>query len=45
MSDSKQKEIQGVLLHLVEPDVLKARWVGQNELLAQLLAAWMVNVF
>lgn len=42
MSDSKQKEIQGVLLHLVEPDVLKARWVGQNELLAQLLAAWMV---
>jgi MoxR-like ATPase len=42
MSDSKKKEIQGVLLHLVEPDVLKVRWVGQNELLAQLLAAWMV---
>ena len=44
MTDSgpKQMEIQGVLLHLVEPDVLKARWVGQGELLTQLLAAWMV---
>lgn len=39
---TKQLEIQGVLLHLVEPDVLKARWVGQHELLTQLLAAWMV---
>ena len=42
MSKSKTREIQGVLLHLVEPDILKVRWVGQNELLAQLLAAWMV---
>ena len=41
-SGSKQMEIQGVMLHLVEPDVLKARWVGQRELLSQLLAAWMV---
>lgn len=39
---TKQREIQGVLLHLVEPDVLKARWVGQTELLTQLLAAWLV---
>ena len=39
---TKQREIQGVLLHLVEPDVLKARWVGQSELLTQLLAAWLV---
>lgn len=39
---TKQLEIQGVRLHLVEPDVLKARWVGQRELLTQLLAAWMV---
>ncbi|HIB64497.1 MAG TPA: MoxR family ATPase [Phycisphaerales bacterium] len=42
MSNSKQVEIQGVQLHLVEPDRLSVRWVGQNELLGQLLAAWMV---
>lgn len=42
MSEPKTKEIQGVLLHLVEPDVLKVRWVGQRELLTQLLAAWTV---
>lgn len=42
MSNSKQVEIQGVQLHLVEPDQLSVRWVGQNELLGQLLAAWMV---
>ncbi len=39
---TKKLEIQGVMLHLVEPDVLKARWVGQHELLMQLLAAWLV---
>lgn len=42
MSNSKQVEIQGVQIHLVEPDQLRVRWVGQNELLGQLLAAWMV---
>ena len=42
MSNSKQVEIQGVQLHLVEPDQLSVCWVGQNELLGQLLAAWMV---
>lgn len=39
---SRQKEIQGVLLNLVEPDELTVRWVGQRELLTQLLAAWTV---
>jgi len=39
---AKKKEIQGVLLHLVEPDFLNVRWVGQDQMLAQLLAAWMV---
>ena len=39
---SRQQEIQGVLLHLVEPDVLTVNWVGQRELLTQLLAAWTV---
>jgi MoxR-like ATPase len=42
MSDPKTKEIQGVLLHLVEPDNLRVRWVGQDQMMAQLLAAWMV---
>lgn len=42
MSDPKQREIQGVVLHICEPDHLAVRWVGQNELLAQLLAAWSV---
>ena len=36
------KEIEGVPLHLAHPDELDARWVGQDEPLRQLLAAWMV---
>lgn len=39
---SKTYEVSGVTLHLGEPDHLKARWVGQDELLTQLLAAWLV---
>ncbi|HVY95255.1 MAG TPA: MoxR family ATPase [Bryobacteraceae bacterium] len=35
-------EIEGVLLHLSHPDELAVRWVGQEELMRQLLAAWMV---
>lgn len=35
-------EIEGVVLHLGHPDELTARWVGQEELMRQLLAAWMV---
>jgi MoxR-like ATPase len=35
-------EIQGVTLHLAHPDELPVRWVGQEELMRQLLAAWMV---
>ena len=33
-------EIEGVTLHLAHPDELPARWVGQEEPLRQLLAAW-----
>ena len=36
------KDIEGVPLHLAHPDELDARWVGQDEPLRQLLAAWMV---
>ena len=35
-------EIDGVTLHLAHPDELPVAWVGQEELMRQLLAAWMV---
>src|SRR5258708_8270595 len=35
-------EIDGVIRHLAHPDELTIRWVGQEELMRQLLAAWMV---
>src|ERR1700730_9765766 len=35
-------EIEGVSLHLAHPDELTVQWVGQEELMRQLLAAWMV---
>ena len=42
MSQHRTAEISGVTLHIGEPDVLGATWVGQGELLTQLLASWMV---
>jgi MoxR-like ATPase len=35
-------EIEGVSVHLAHPDELPIRWVGQEETLKQLLAAWSV---
>lgn len=35
-------DIDGVRLRLVHPDVLPFRWVGQRDVLDQLLAAWFV---
>ena len=35
-------EIEGVKLHLAHPDDLPVKWVGQDEVMRQLLAAWMV---
>jgi len=35
-------EIEGVTLHLCHPDELPVRWVGQEETMRQLLAAWLV---
>lgn len=35
-------EIEGVRLHLAHPDELHVRWVGQQETMKQLLAAWSV---
>ena len=34
--------IEGVTLHLAHPDELPVRWVGQEETMRQLLAAWLV---
>ena len=35
-------EIEGVALHLAHPDELTINWVGQEEVMRQLLAAWLV---
>jgi MoxR-like ATPase len=35
-------DIEGVRLYLSHPDELPMKWVGQRELVLQLLAAWMV---
>jgi len=35
-------EIDGVRLHLAHPDELNIQWVGQDDVLRQLLAAWLV---
>ena len=34
--------LDGVTLHLAHPDELNVRWVGQEESLRQLMAAWLV---
>jgi MoxR-like ATPase len=35
-------DIEGVQLHLCHPDELGGEWVGQEEVMRQLLAAWLV---
>jgi MoxR-like ATPase len=35
-------EIDGITLHLAHPDEIAVRWVGQEELMRHLLAAWLV---
>src|SRR4030088_3296900 len=35
-------DIEGVPLHLAHPDELSLNWVGQEEVMRQLLAAWLV---
>ena len=35
-------EIEGIPLHLAHPDELSVTWVGQEEVMRQLLAAWLV---
>ena len=35
-------EVEGVALHLAHPDELNVTWVGQEESMRQLLAAWLI---
>ncbi|HAX44611.1 MAG TPA: MoxR family ATPase [Bryobacteraceae bacterium] len=35
-------DYEGVRLHLAHPDRMPGRWVGQDEVMRQLLAAWLV---
>ena len=42
MKDERSVTLDGVTLHLAHPDELPVRWVGQKELMRELLAAWMV---
>jgi len=39
---SKVVEIDGIRLHLGHPDVSAGEWIGQGEVLKQLLACWLV---
>jgi len=40
MASEHQVTLEGVTLHLAHPDELPIRWVGQEDTLRQLLAAW-----
>lgn len=42
MSAKGVVEIEGVAIHLAHPDDLPIRWVGQVDVMRQLLAAWAV---
>src|ERR1700722_4353408 len=35
-------EIEGIPIHMAHPDELAVNWVGQEEVMRQLLAAWLV---
>ena len=37
-------EIDGVRLHLSQPHSAESNWIGQTEILKQLLACWMVVI-
>jgi MoxR-like ATPase len=38
----RTKEVQGVTLHLGQPDTTEPNWIGQGDILKQLLACWLV---
>ena len=42
MRNEQFVQIEGVTLRLAHPDQLPMRWVGQDSLIKQLLACWLV---
>ena len=42
LSHSKTAVIDGITLNLSKPDTTKPEWIGQSEVLKQVLACWMV---
>jgi MoxR-like ATPase len=42
MSQMRTAQVQGVNLHLSAPDTTEQGWIGQGEILRQLLACWLV---
>jgi MoxR-like ATPase len=41
-ASSRTVEIEGITLHLAHPDQFPTRWVGQQETMKQVIAAWSV---
>ena len=41
-SSSRTVEVEGITLHLAHPDQFPTHWVGQQETMKQLIAAWSV---
>ncbi len=41
-SSPRTTEVEGITLHLAHPDEFSVRWVGQQETMKQLIAAWSV---
>lgn len=41
-SNSRTIKLDGVVLHLAYPDATSREWIGQREILKQLLACWLV---
>src|SRR5215204_5619103 len=42
MTILRTAEVQGVTLHLGNPDTTESGWIGQTDVLKQLLACWLV---
>ena len=38
----RELDIDGVRLHLSQPQEFESQWIGQDEILKQLLACWLV---
>ena len=41
-SENKTATIEGITFTLSQPDLTKPKWIGQDEILQQILACWMV---